>query len=190
MDKLPEKFLREVRKPISALEPGQKEYVSLKDWDNGMSDRYLASVNYEEVKLILQEFGVDLKNVKVLEIGSGNAVFLDYLQEHGVNAVGVDARPRGEKKSPQVIARIEQLPFENEQFDVILSRTVFDDRFYDQDHHLMMQEIARVLKHGGMYIGHIENRRIKAPPIEGLSLVHSAVNEDLLQHYGLVYRKS
>ena len=37
------------------------------------------------------------EEVKVLELGSGNAVFLDYMKKQSVDAVGVDVRPRGGK---------------------------------------------------------------------------------------------
>ncbi|MEK6848435.1 MAG: hypothetical protein AABX65_02280, partial [Nanoarchaeota archaeon] len=63
---------------------------------------------YNGLQQNLLEHGLDLtKNLKVLEVGSGNAVFLDYLKEQGVDAVGVDVKPRGGHESPQVIARIE-----------------------------------------------------------------------------------
>lgn len=98
--------------------------------------------------------GIDLKTSKILEVGSGKSVFLDYLQKQGVDAVGVDARPRGETEGlPIVAARIEQLPFPDETFDVVLSNSVFDTSVYDQDHRLMLEEISRVLRPGGVYAG-------------------------------------
>jgi ubiquinone/menaquinone biosynthesis C-methylase UbiE len=109
---------------------------------------------FEEFQKVLREEGMDLtKNVKVLEVGSGNAAFLDFLRKKGVNVVGIDAEPRGTKDSPQIIGRIEQLPFREESFDVVLSTLVFDSGIYHQDQDFMIREIARVLKHGGVYLG-------------------------------------
>ncbi len=92
-------------------------------------------IGFVVLQSVLGEYGIDLtKCAKVLEVGSGDAEFLDYIREKGVDVVGVDIYPRGSKKSPQVISRIEQLPFPDESFDVVLSSQVFDSRIYDQDH--------------------------------------------------------
>jgi ubiquinone/menaquinone biosynthesis C-methylase UbiE len=100
----------------------------------------------------LKKAGIDLRTSKVLEIGSGNSALLAYMQKQGVDAVGVDVRPRGKTAGlPIVKARIERLPFQSETFDVVLAGSVFDDDVYNQDQSLMMEEIARVLKHGGAY---------------------------------------
>ncbi len=142
----------------------------MKNWDN-RTNLDAAESFYEIIQRFLKEHGIDLtKNVKVLELGSGNAVFLGYLRKQGVNVMGIDANPRGSKEPSQVRARIERLPFIKESFDVILASNVFDKKVYkNQDHNLMMQEIARVLKHGGIFIGLTE--KIEAQPIKGLSLI-------------------
>src|SRR3990167_7697223 len=108
-------------------------------------------------EMMLKDRGVDLKKAKVLELGSGNGFFLDYMISQGVDAVGLVIRPRSEgSKSSQVIARIEQLPFADESFDVVYSQQIFDSKVYDQNQTMMFREIFRVLKHGGIYFGALE----------------------------------
>jgi len=86
--------------------------------------------------------------------------------------VGVDVKPRGDKKSFQIIARVEQLPFAEGSFDVVLSNAVFDKSVYTQYQDLMIGEIARVLKHGGIYLGNRENIRIDTlSPTDGFNLI-------------------
>jgi len=149
------------------------------------NDSYLNEGNYRTYDEILRTLGVDWKKpgVRVLELGSGNAKFLDYLRKNGVNAVGVDIRPTGSVELPQITTRVEQLFNATESVDVVLSIQVFDNSFYQQNHLLMMQEIARVLKPGGIYIAHGEQIEIASVP--HLTLVTE------LSEFGLqVYKKS
>ena len=61
---------------------------------------------YNNYKIIIKrDAGIDLtQNVKVLEVGSGSGVLLDCMRRDGVNAVGLDARPRGSKESLQRVS--------------------------------------------------------------------------------------
>ena len=74
--------------------------------------------------------------------------------------------PRGSNNDSQVLARAEQLPFPNNSFDVITSRGMFDFRVYNQNPELMMNEIHRVLKKGGIYVAVGSSQLI--PPHPGL----------------------
>ncbi|MFA5936891.1 MAG: class I SAM-dependent methyltransferase [Candidatus Paceibacterota bacterium] len=157
-----------------------KKYFS--SWENIINNEDDAKLVFHVFQQALKEYGIDLvKNIKVLEIGSGNAVLLDYLRQQGVDVVGVDMKPHGNKESIQ-LAYIEQLPFEKESFDVILSNFVFD-RLYTQNRYLMMTEIARVLKSGGIYLGREEDILIQ--PINGFNLISNLSEGDLK-----IYKKS
>jgi ubiquinone/menaquinone biosynthesis C-methylase UbiE len=126
----------------------------MENWEEGVETERDATLYFQAGKQMLEELGIHLdKNKKLLEVGSGNGVFLKYLQKEGYDAIGVDARPRGSDKEKVIQARIEQLPFTDESFDVVLSNSVFDTSVYDQDQSLMTQELARVLKPGGIYVG-------------------------------------
>ncbi len=126
----PEKFPRMIRRDLLDI---------VKGWEDGgghQEDAYHSFIN------VLKRNGITLdQNTKVLELASGDSKFLDNLRSHDVNAIGVDVRPRGRNKSPQVIARIEQLPFPDESFEVIISSSVFDAQVYDQNQKLMTEEI-------------------------------------------------
>jgi len=153
MEKLPEKFSKSIYKYKD--EPSPEEQTVVNSAEN------LTRPNSESLKnnvkmfiSILAENDINLtdKNVRALEIGSGNAEFLSYAQRQGINIVGVDVRPRG-VNDKQITARIERLPFPDETFDAIFSRGVFEISLYNQYPEVMMSEIVRVLKRGGMYVG-------------------------------------
>lgn len=171
-----QKFPKEVRKP--GLE-------SMVGWEDGIISESDIEILYELLEMELQKQGVNLAKSKVLEVGSGSGVFLNYLKGKKVDAVGVDVRPRGKKELPLVIARIEKLPFADESFDVIISNQLFDNAVYDQDQDIMMREIARILKSGGIYIGTGEEI-IGALQIEGFNLVSNPSDKN----YKVVYKKS
>jgi len=182
MDQLPKKFPQEVRKVKFDFFP---------NWQDSISSERSAEIIFKLSQEILSKYGFDLKkDVRVLEVGSGNAVFLSYLQKQGVNVIGTDTQPRGNKESSEiVVARIEQLPFPDELFGVVLSSKVFDDLVYNQDQNLMMKEIARVLKHNGIYLGYREFRdkefHNKIKEIEGFDKVQGDDSMDFT-----VYKKS
>ena len=142
-EKITYNFLADVRK---------KGTEHINDWEESANDDHDAELMFDAFEKRLKNLGRELKHSKVLEIGSGNNIFLSYLQKQGVDVVGTDVRPRGEIDGlPVTVARIERLPFPDETFDVVLSRFVFDTNVYNQNHRLMMEEISRVLKHGGIY---------------------------------------
>jgi ubiquinone/menaquinone biosynthesis C-methylase UbiE len=158
MKELPEKLPREIRKDT-------REFGN---WQDDVTSPERARFLFKFFQEILTKYGLDLtKNMKVLEIGSGNAVFLDFLKKQGVDAVGIDVQLRGSTDSPQIVGRVERLPFKDNSFDVVLSNAVFDELVYEQYHDIMMQEIFRVLKSGGMYLGskewrmHDKNTRVR-----------------------------
>ncbi len=146
MDESPKKFDKDILKKRDGA------IKSIANWDDGITDPEIIAIKYRSLEEILAHYGIDLKKVKVLELGSGNEVFLNYMRSQGVDAIGVDAQPRGGGEHSQV-ARIEQLPFPDNSFGVIVSELNFDSGPYNQNQNLMMREIARVLNHGGIYYG-------------------------------------
>lgn len=123
-------------------------------WELTTPNRDSAETWALSLVLKLKEAGIPLKkDSKILEIGSGQGILLNVLKEKGYAVVGVDAFPRAEANPPQVAARIEQLPFPDNTFDVVLGVAVFDSHVYSQEQDLMIQEIKRVLKSGGVFTG-------------------------------------
>lgn len=182
MEELSNKLSREVIKSPCAAAMTNKMLGS--DFEDSVGEEEV-EVFYENTKDILLKHGLDItKKVKVLEIGSGNAILLNYFRNKGVDAVGVDARPRGGGTS-QVLARIEQLPFKDNQFDVVLSfGSVFDDSIYAQDQNMMMEEINRVLKSGGFYLDSGFGKK-KFKPIVDFTLISPKS-----ENFRYLYKKS
>ncbi len=177
------KFPREIRNYVNPKEPGG-------NWQNDIGKHAKPEDVYEGFDKILKENNINLsKNLKVLEVGSGNGAFVKFLQNKGINMIGTDIQPRGSNNSTQVIARIEQLPFQDEQFDVVLSNQIFDSRhYYGQYQILMMKEIARVLKHNGLYLGR-ESHEMKKFIIKGFNLVEKNY-EPIVSVKPTIYKKS
>ena len=124
----------------------------MKDWEEIIETREQAESRFRELERHLKECGVQLdESSRVLELGSGKGKMLEIFVEKDIQAIGTDIRPRGSSELPQVQAHIEQLPFANDTFDLIYSNSIFDRGLYRQDHSLMIAEIVRVLKQGGVY---------------------------------------
>jgi ubiquinone/menaquinone biosynthesis C-methylase UbiE len=129
----------------------------------GIEDSDIESneARFNTFKYVLNEAGMPLSaETKILEVGTGSGEFLAHLRSKGLNAVGMDFRPRG-KTDGVAAARIENLPFSGNTFDVIASTAIFDKGFYYQNQKQMITDIARVLKENGVYIARGED--IKVP---------------------------
>lgn len=102
----------------------------------------------------LHDAGVTLPpGATVVEIGSGAGVLLEALRQKGFDAVGIDLRPRGNSSLPQAGARLEQLPLADNSVDAFVSVSTFDSVTYaKQDQQAMLDELARALKEGGLYV--------------------------------------
>ena len=143
------RFAKEIRRNVSGV---REDFIEPGEWGRLLSlERRLAA------------WGIPLEpGKKVLEIGSATGIFLDQMREKGIDAVGIDARPRGKGGAPHAAARIEQLPFPDRSFDFVISSSVFDDIVYDQDQAGMLQEIRRVLQPGGVFVSNAD--LINQPP--------------------------
>lgn len=131
----------------------------------GIEHKDMLPVFYRSMVLKLEKCGVQIsEHAKILEVGSGNGNFLNFLREKGFDIEGVDISPRG----PEVKkADIAELPYNDESFDCIISKQVFDGALYVQNEKAMLKEIVRVLKKDGLYYA-VE---IFFEPIEGLELL-------------------
>ncbi len=180
MDKLPEKFRKHISHVDNQLDaemhkenpsPLMAMSLVMAQDDLDLTKEHNVKGNFEDFEYDLKKKGIKLTGlfkdkVKVLEVGSGNAQFVDFAKGKGVDIIGVDANPRGPVDGVQINARIEQLPFADASFDVVYSRAVFDKTVYDQYPQFMVQEIFRILKPGGLYMGYEFN---EFPAIKGFT---------------------
>lgn len=90
----------------------------------------------------------------ILDVGCGRGDFLNGFINNGLNGYGVDFTDAAEKHCPKAKiyqADIEKngMPFEDNYFDVIFSKSVIE-HFYDPD--ILIKECRRCLKPGGLII--------------------------------------
>lgn len=90
----------------------------------------------------------------LLDIGCGRGEFLRGFINCGMKGYGVDRSRTAEKYCPEAILRIadlenQGLPFEDDFFDVVFSKSVIEHFYYPEK---FISEIYRVLKPGGLVI--------------------------------------
>jgi len=126
-------------------------------WEDG-GDMGMAELAFIAVSNCIEMLDINISpDPLFLEVGSGNGILLNHFRKQNLDIVGIDARPRPIRPNSCFIAsRVEQMPFQDNVFDVILSVQAFDLVVYEQDHGFMLDEIHRVLKPGGIYIGFVE----------------------------------
>lgn len=99
----------------------------------------------------------NLEGKKILDVGCGIGKYFRYFKDKGARElVGVDTGETllkiGKEVNPfvnTVLARGEDLPFPNENFDVVLSMGLLE---HFKDPYLILKEWVRVLKCGGLLI--------------------------------------
>jgi ubiquinone biosynthesis O-methyltransferase len=112
-----------------------------------------------ERQLILELVG-EVRNCRVLDVGCGDGEFALELARRGAIVVGIDsspemieaARSRARPHDADVTfeqAMAEQLPFPDEQFDVVTAITIL---CFVEDAAPVFNEIARVLRPGGRFV--------------------------------------
>jgi len=85
-------------------------------------------------------------NSTALDLGCGNSIHKDIIELFGYKYIGLDGFIDG----ADILGDAHCLPFLDNSFDFILSIAVFEHILYP---HVMIKEIERVLKPGGILIG-------------------------------------
>lgn len=131
-------------------------------------DDSLGYLNSFEGDLFLKLVG-DIKGKKVLDVGAGTGRIIHNLNMAGGEVTAVDLSENMlkvlKKKFPRIEAKqgdIEELPFEDETFDVVVATFVIVHLRELQD---AFDEVYRVLKPGGVFIVTNINQK-KAPKLK------------------------
>lgn len=153
-----------------------------KTWDTSFQDQVAhAAYNTSPVEALVRTVSHHLrarmtpdgyKDLKFLEVGCGAGPNLIWLAERGIAAYGVDISPtaldlakrhfetRGLRDRLGALEHgsATALPFPDASFDGVLESCVFQHLTKDE-RKAAFAEVARVLKPGGVFVGHMLNRR-------------------------------
>ncbi len=106
-------------------------------------------------KHIFDKFHLKKTN-KILDVGCGRCEVLDAFSKLGLDVSGIDASERIRCFAPKTISKLEildfskeLLPFGDNEFDVVFTKSVIE-HIFDPTH--LMTEILRILKPGGIFI--------------------------------------
>jgi len=117
-------------------------------------DEYYRKRNYSDLDpylkfLLLDALNIGLnKRIRILDIGCGTGIYLNFLKEMGFVAYGIDFSIPALKISKQIQASATKIPFKNDTFDFILSAHLIE-HLESNKMQEMLNESQRVLKPGG-----------------------------------------
>ncbi len=105
------------------------------------------------INYLIKRFKLEKKQ-KILELGCGRGEFLNEFEEFGLDAHGVDISDYCKKFFPKLKFKKtdmanEKLPFEDNFFDIIYSKSIIEHFYYPDK---VFKEAYRVLKPGGLII--------------------------------------
>lgn len=105
------------------------------------------------INYLIKRFKLEKKQ-KVLELGCGRGEFLNEFEEFGLDAYGVDISNYCKNFFPKLKFKEtdmanEKLPFDNNFFDIIYSKSIIEHFYYPDK---VFKEAYRVLKPGGLII--------------------------------------
>jgi len=130
------------------------DLIKADGFDSGAGDHTLESWK-QFTALVIQKMGICDSN-QVLDVGCGGGAFIMPIYEVGAKVFGIDysdsliklakhAMPSGEFQ----VAEANSIPFDSEQFDVVLSHSIFQYFPSVEYAQKVISEISRVLVKGG-----------------------------------------
>ena len=119
---------------------------------------------------------------KCLDLGCGIGQYSKKLIEYGYDVISADISDIALNKVKEFNTNVikvdmrEKLPFESDEFDLVFANLSIH-YFSDADTHKLMEEIKRILKNGGLFIGSVNG-------IQGYEKIKDTAVE-LEKHYWL-----
>jgi 2-polyprenyl-3-methyl-5-hydroxy-6-metoxy-1,4-benzoquinol methylase len=148
------------------LSSGRQQELNDQSWKWAIGSGREEMGNLEINLKFLEESGLLRAAMKVIELGCGTGSLCEALYQKGIDAAGCDvsqvAIDHGRGKYPHLnlsVVNAEQLPWEKETFDAVLTFDVLEHLF-DPDKHL--SEVLRILKPGGYYLFQTPNKWVNA----------------------------
>lgn len=128
-------------------------------------------IKAKKIEAILKDYlKKEIRNLEILDIGSGSGVISNYFSKNNdVFCVDVEDQRLDKKLSKFKKASSEQLPFDDNSFDVVISNLVIE-HLKNQEVHL--KEIKRVLKNGGVCYLAAPNKLFPVEPHHKTPLIH------------------
>lgn len=143
----------ELKKAYNAL---ADEYFRMRK-KGGTSEFYNEMV---EMPTTLRLLG-NVKGKNILDLGCGPGRYAMKLTAKGARVIGIDNSKNSliiaEKEAPKAIfifGDIENLPFKDKEFDIVLSALVMG---HFRDWSKIFREVRRVLKRGGLFVFSVHN---------------------------------
>jgi 2-polyprenyl-3-methyl-5-hydroxy-6-metoxy-1,4-benzoquinol methylase len=148
------------------LSSGQQQELNDQSWKWAIGSGREEMGNLEINLQFLDESDLLRAPMKVIELGCGTGSLCEALHQKGIAIAGCDVSPvaidHGREKYPHLhlsVVNAEQLPWENETFDAVLSFDVLEHLFNPDKH---LEEIRRILKPGGYYLFQTPNKLVNA----------------------------
>lgn len=115
-------------------------------WLPAQTDEHLKSIRLYEIEHVLTLLG-DCDNKRLLEIGGGTGWQAKFLSQKGFKVESIDVTSRNDMVWPVKIYDGYQIPFQDDQFDLVFSSNVLEHIPHIFE---FQQEVQRVLKNGGL----------------------------------------
>ena len=142
---------------------------------------------------MFDQYLTDLKETKVLDVGCGLGMSMDYFIGQGAQVLGVDITPQTVKAANlkglrAIEADARSLPYKNNSFDIVYSIGVIE---HFQQTQMALEEQVRVCKPGGIVIAVVPN--LLTPYSIGMvvfELLSFRAHHGLLITYGKSFSRS